>query len=271
MLDRFRAGSIAPSDSVSRFVSGSSSAPPNISNGLDLGNSNEPPDGCERDLILWNVEDCKTDPHVDLSPSNMARPAMEKAIRHFNGTLITRQEWKSIKSVANAVKHRLLTLPEPKEPAAHLKPGKRKTKTYFRTWLPMEWNKALVAMEDQAPLLALCSQHWKAEYVLSNSLQADKAHKQKTISGDVDTSSESDTAKTTHSKKNRQRSKKRQHSGSDDDENENNDDEDENEKSQTKKRSQKPPKARPVKKTKIACGGDEKQKDDVSVAGASAT
>jgi len=121
--------------------------------------------------VLWNAEDCKYDPDVKLSYSNPSRPSMEKAVRHADGTLISPGEWSAIRATARLVRLDLINLPPPR----YLKDRRGKnqlshTKTFFRTYFPKEWQNALGKMENQQPLLALCSAHWKADHVLGNAL-----------------------------------------------------------------------------------------------------
>jgi hypothetical protein len=94
---------------------------------------------------------------------------MEKAIRHADGTMITRSEWTAIKATGRMIKSELTALPRPSNDRKARK--MKKTKTYFRTYFPSRWNAALNKMEQQQPLLALCASHWKAESVLGTLLQ----------------------------------------------------------------------------------------------------
>jgi len=61
------------------------------------------------------------------------------------------------------IKMELLSLPPPWDQQAK---DQQKTKTYFQTYYPQEWDAALVKMETQQLLLA----HWKADHVLGNTL-----------------------------------------------------------------------------------------------------
>jgi len=92
---------------------------------------------------------------------------MEQAIRHLDGTLITSGEWSAIRATARKIKTDLLALPAPRDRRAKDRP---KTKTYYRSFFPKEWDAALEKMEQLQPLLALCAAHWKADHVLGNTL-----------------------------------------------------------------------------------------------------
>lgn len=95
---------------------------------------------------------------------------MDKAIRHADGRMISTKEWNTIKASTRSIKFELLQLQAPRSRRGQ-KP-QRKTKTYFRTFHPTEWKIAISKLEDQHPLLTLCSSHWKAEHVLGASLLA---------------------------------------------------------------------------------------------------
>jgi hypothetical protein len=117
--------------------------------------------------VLWSLEDCKSDPNVNVSSTNTSRPSMEKALRHDDGTMITSSEWSAIKVSARAVKADLLSLPPPRDQRAK---DQSRTKVYFRTYFRREWDSAVAKLESYQPLLALCSSHWKADHVLGNTL-----------------------------------------------------------------------------------------------------
>ena len=102
--------------------------------------------------VLWSLEDCKSDPNVNVSSTNASRPSMEKAIRHSNGTMITSSEWGTIKTSARAVKANLLSLPPPRDRCAR---DQAKTKIYFHTYFKKDWDSALAKLESHQPLLAL--------------------------------------------------------------------------------------------------------------------
>ncbi|KAN0136753.1 hypothetical protein V8E53_005523 [Lactarius tabidus] len=46
--------------------------------------------------ILWTWDDCKTDPDVAVSSSNMSRPPMHKVICHEDGLMLSKAEWKAV-------------------------------------------------------------------------------------------------------------------------------------------------------------------------------
>ena len=114
--------------------------------------------------VLWYYEDSKNDPdvHPPTLPSNRSRPRMAQAIRKRDGTIISKDEWKDVLYSANKVKKYLLNLLSTDN-------GSR-SRSYFRNNFPDEWHTAIEKMEQSQPLLALCSEHWKAEHVLGGVL-----------------------------------------------------------------------------------------------------
>lgn len=112
-----RSASITPSDSVSRYTSHSDTSRsrqsiPQSNAGTHQPATRPPEYPLE---ILWSLEDCKTDPDVNVSKSNVSRPSMERAIRHADGNMITASEWAAIKATARMVKGDLLALPLPRD------------------------------------------------------------------------------------------------------------------------------------------------------------
>ncbi|KAL6306926.1 hypothetical protein BKA93DRAFT_816166 [Sparassis latifolia] len=106
--------------------------------------------------VLWNKEDCKKDDDVHITVANPERIPMDQAIRHEN-------EWHTIQTTARVVKNELLSLPPPRDRRYH---NIKRTKKVFKAAYPREWEAAMLKMEKQQPLLALCSDHWKAEYII---------------------------------------------------------------------------------------------------------
>jgi hypothetical protein len=92
---------------------------------------------------------------------------MDRVIRQEDGTLISTLEWNAIKASARLLKHELRLLPTPADRRAQIQP---KTKVYYKTYYPREWSHAVQRLEEEQPLLRLCSSHWKAEHVLNNTL-----------------------------------------------------------------------------------------------------
>ena len=119
--------------------------------------SNLPPE------ILWTWDDCKKDPYVDVSPSNVSRPPMRRAIRHEDGTILTDGQWKAIQRTAMLVaRTRLQPLILTAQPGA----TQLRKKMYFKRYFSTEWAAALRELESLAPLLSLCAEEYKADHTL---------------------------------------------------------------------------------------------------------
>ena len=166
------ATSVHPSDSISQQNQSSAHAPPvppasHISPAQPATRPAEYPFD-----VLWLLEDCRDNPIVGVTESNKSRPAMERAIRHSDGRMITDSEWNAIKASARMIKYELHQLPAPQQRLSK----ERWTKMYYRTNHPMQWQAAITKLETMQPLLQLCASHWKADHVLGNILLASRDH-----------------------------------------------------------------------------------------------
>lgn len=73
---------------------------------------------------------------------------MQRAIRHYNGSMISPGEWSAIRASARLVKEDLLKLPVPRK--AKQEAGGEpvsKTKSHFRRYRHPDWNNALARLE----------------------------------------------------------------------------------------------------------------------------
>ncbi|GBE88094.1 hypothetical protein SCP_1203230 [Sparassis crispa] len=114
-------------------------------------------------MVLWNKEGCKKDDDVHITVANPERIPMDQAIQHEYGDLISSAEWHAIQMTACVVKNELLSLPPPRNRRYR---NIKRTKKVFKAAYPREWEAAMLKMKKQQPLLALCSDHWKAEYII---------------------------------------------------------------------------------------------------------
>jgi hypothetical protein len=174
-----RSDSISPSDSVSHYTNPSHRETPEL-----LTRPSQYPVE-----VLWHLEDCKADEDITATPGNISRPSMLEAIRHQDGRMISSAEYSAIRGSASMIKRELLLLPKPRDRRAQ---GRRKTKAYFRTWHPEEWQKALRKLEGQQPLLALCAAHWKADHVIGAALAGERHSKNDSNPPSNDENSDSD-------------------------------------------------------------------------------
>lgn len=139
--------------------------------------------------VLWDVGDVADDPNVDLSPSNPSRPPMKQALRHADGSLLTKAQYDAIIGSGRAIREELLKLPRSSK---HAPKNSALTKTYFRKHHLREWRIAVAKIEVEQPLTALCSGHWKAEQIIANLLRANKRKKKKKKSNQSDSNEDED-------------------------------------------------------------------------------
>ena len=96
---------------------------------------------------------------------------MHRSIRHTDGSLISDEEWKSIRDAANHIAHTHLSK---LDPSGRLAAGQPRKKKFFKRHFLAEWNCALRALEAMAPLLSFCDAAWKADMVLGAVLPDDQ-------------------------------------------------------------------------------------------------
>ncbi|GBE78330.1 hypothetical protein SCP_0112150 [Sparassis crispa] len=145
--------------------------------------------------VLWNKEDCKKDDDVHITVANPERIPMDQAVRHENGDLISSAEWHAIQTTARVVKNELLSLPPPRDRRYR---NIKRTKKVFKAAYPHEWEAAMLKMEKQQLLLALCSDHWKAEYIIGPMLLQQHKPDSELDNDDDDVSHVSTSATNTH-------------------------------------------------------------------------
>ena len=153
--------SLTPSDSASQGLAGNTDKAT-----CPLDSPASHPLVCPSHLpvgVLWTQEDLATDPLIKLDPKNKSRWPMHRAIRHEDGTPITRSQWRVIRASAAAVALSRLTNLISSDPRAADLPRKKK---YFKAFFPKEWDLALTELEVAAPLLILCTGKWKADTTL---------------------------------------------------------------------------------------------------------
>lgn len=108
---------------------------------------------------------------MGVSATNKSRPPMHRSIRHTDGSLISDEEWKSIRDAANHISHTHLSK---LDPSGRLAAGQSRKKKFFKRHFLTEWNCALRALEAMAPLLSFCDAAWKADMVLGAVLPDDR-------------------------------------------------------------------------------------------------
>ncbi|KAI0041835.1 hypothetical protein FA95DRAFT_1610671 [Auriscalpium vulgare] len=118
--------------------------------------------------VLWDKDDCRGDDDSGWTKSNAQRPPMSQCIRNEDGTMIHPNVYRSIRNSVRIVAAQLI---------GKLKEADRSKPryiTFFRSFYPSELNDATERLEEMQPLLALCSNHWKAEQMLTNALRGRK-------------------------------------------------------------------------------------------------
>jgi hypothetical protein len=122
--------------------------------------------------VVWTQDDCKADPDVGCSASNLSRPPMQRAIRREDGVIISDLEWQAIRQSAGIVARSHME-PLKQDPRAVV--AKMHKKGFVKKHFPDEWFGALIALERSAPLLSLCARNWKADMVLGAVLEKPSA------------------------------------------------------------------------------------------------
>lgn len=134
------------------------------------------PDGIDPALVIWTIEDARTQQGIKEGSPNYSRPNMEKAVRRLDGTPVTSSEWKTIRAFGRQViQQQLDPLPEPKAWDSN----KPKTKQYYTAHHGKAWSEAVQSLEDKEVLLSYCAASWKAEQILMGLLQSQAAKKAK--------------------------------------------------------------------------------------------
>ncbi|EGO28952.1 hypothetical protein SERLADRAFT_432960 [Serpula lacrymans var. lacrymans S7.9] len=100
--------------------------------------------------ILWEFDDCKKDEDAGLTAQNPAQPAIECAVRHADGTMISSEEWTAIKATTRVTQNKLEQLPLPKCRS------QKWSRNYYQSVYPAQWAAIIQEMEQQQPLLTLC-------------------------------------------------------------------------------------------------------------------
>jgi hypothetical protein len=158
--------SLTPSDSVSQGLTGKIGRSPDDPSSKKEARSITRPSHLPF-AVRWTYEDCAQDPLVGINENNKSRLAMHRVIRHEDGSLITPSQWRLIRASTCAVARSTLGNLFSSDPRAAGDPRKKK---YFKTYFPAEWERALIRIEDAAPLLKLCAGRWKADLTLGTIL-----------------------------------------------------------------------------------------------------
>ncbi|KAI0262749.1 hypothetical protein BC834DRAFT_828471, partial [Gloeopeniophorella convolvens] len=124
--------------------------------------------------VLWKLEDCKTDPLVDMKPPNETRPSMIVALRCANGTVCPGAVYNRIRRTADLCARQLFDLPT-NPLGAHLPKGR----SYFQRFHALDYEAAIVHLENSHKILRLCAGHWKADHMLGLALGSERKKESK--------------------------------------------------------------------------------------------
>ncbi len=124
------------------------------------GNSSQRPDDIPKG-VLWTFSDCKADPTVRMTGANPSRPNMKHALRNRDGSAIEQGIYQLICGSARSIVKSILL---PLKPANFAKGAS--LAIHFQTNHLTQWTAAILQLEKQHPLVALCAEHWKAKYLL---------------------------------------------------------------------------------------------------------
>lgn len=151
-----------------------------------FGNSSQRPMNYPQE-ILWTFGDCKTDAMVGMTRQNPSRPNMRLAVRTKNGSTVDASVYDLIRSSAQSIVTALLIPLKP-----HSFPKGKKLTPYFQANHQQAWTNAILQLEKQQPLLALCADHWKAKHILQSVLRNKKDGHDDDIDDDDDGNSKSE-------------------------------------------------------------------------------
>ncbi len=133
-----------------------------------FGNSSERPNGFSPE-ILWTFADCKADMNVGMTKGNPSRPGMRMAIRSENGKIVKQGVYDLIRSSAHMIATSMLLPLLPRT-----MPKGFRIVQHFQINNTQAWTNAILQLEKQHPLVALCAEHWKAKYILHGILRNKK-------------------------------------------------------------------------------------------------
>jgi hypothetical protein len=129
--------------------------------------------------VLWNITDCQRDSRACPSKSNPSRPPMHKALRHADGTMLSKNEYGRVLAAARHLSAELLQLKPPKDSSQKGISLQKPTRTYFRVFHHIEWMNKINELERLHPLVGLCFDHWKAEQILGSALLSKQSHRRR--------------------------------------------------------------------------------------------
>jgi hypothetical protein len=101
---------------------------------------------------------------------------MQKALRHADGTMLSKNEYGRVLAAARHLSTELLHLKDSFQKCISLQGP---TRTYFRLFHYTEWMNKINELERLHPLVGLCFDHWKAEQMLGSALLSKQSHRRR--------------------------------------------------------------------------------------------
>ncbi|KAF8345702.1 hypothetical protein F5887DRAFT_1074116 [Amanita rubescens] len=129
------------------------------------GNLSQRPDDIPKD-VLWTFSDSKADPNVKMTGPNPSHPSMKFALRNRDGSTIEQGIYQLICGSARSIIKSILL---PLKPAYFAKGAS--LAAHFQMNNSTQWTAAILQLERQHPLVALCAEHWKAKHLLQAALR----------------------------------------------------------------------------------------------------
>ena len=144
------------------------SPPPNLVT-RRLGNSSERPHHLPV-LVLWTLSDAKRDEAIKMMQSNQSHPSIHQLCQKADGTVVDEIAYSNIRaSGRHVIAYMLMPCTAKYQDTNPEKPGQC-NKTFFKAHFQDAWLESLLQLEVLQPILGLCAEHYKAEFVLQSVL-----------------------------------------------------------------------------------------------------
>ncbi|KAH9020748.1 hypothetical protein EDB85DRAFT_2152869 [Lactarius pseudohatsudake] len=117
--------------------------------------------------VLWDFDDCKTDKTQGdiITNKNKSRPRMGIALRRPNGKVVSSLEYSNIRRSADIIVQKLISSVNSDPRSAACASGR--IKTFIKKHFAADYGRAVLDVEAEQKLLRLCSDHWKADAMIT--------------------------------------------------------------------------------------------------------
>ena len=144
-------------------------SPPPNSVTRRLGNSSERPHHLPVS-VLWMLSDAKQDEAIKMMQSNQSRPSIHQLCQKANGTVVDEIAYSNIHTSGwHIIAYMLMPCAAKYQDLSPEKPEQR-NKMFFKAHFQDAWLESLLQLEALQPILGLCAEHYKAEFVLQSVL-----------------------------------------------------------------------------------------------------